>query len=246
MAKTSAQLKVAVAGFMQRDPSTFVRTVGSTTWDVLLQALNNSRLYAERLIDFELAKGAIQIDGVTATGGGLLTNAKLFGTNTAASVKKILTPFLPINSAAQQFPVDLATKRSWNDRVKRRFEGARPTDTSDFAEITDAPFQLVQQGNVIMVTPPDTTALPSVSFTVYADALLWLPDYTSAGTENDFLLDFCFDWLMYHSIQELNFFVKEDERVQLSSAMVKDAWNAIVKWNTELVYSTADDIGDLD
>jgi len=246
MAKTSGQLKIAVAGFMQRDPVTFVRTVSGTSWDVLLQAMNNARLYAERLIDFELSKKSIQITGVSLLNGGNLANATLLGTNTAVSVKKIITPFLPIQSDVQQFPVDLISKIGWNNRIKRRFEGARPTDTSDYAFITDAPFAVMQTGNTLAIVPPDSTAVPQATFTLYADAVCWLPDYTSAGTENDFLLDFAFDWLMYQSIQELNFFVKEDERVTLSAAMVNRAWNSVVQYNQELIASTVDDLINLD
>jgi len=245
MSNTSGQLKVAVAGFMQRDPSTFVRTVNAVTWDVLLQACNNARLYAERLIDFELAKVPIQIESVTLTTGGSLANAKLLGTSTAVGVKKLLDVFLATGDGGT-YPIKLQTKAYWNKRMLRRIENLLPTDVANSLRVIETPLSLTQIGQTIAVAPPDASALPSASFTVYAEAVRWLSPYTSAGTETDFLLDYCFDWLQYRAIQELNFFVKEDERVQLSTSLVNDAWRAIVQWNGELVASTADDESSLD
>jgi hypothetical protein len=63
--------------------------------------------------------------------------------------------------------------------------------------------------------------------------------------EEDFLLESCFDWLMYRAIWELNFYVKEDERVQLSQTLITDAWNAMRSWNENLISQSTDDV-DLD
>ena len=243
--QTAKQLEIAVAGFMQREPAFFVRTVGGQSFDLLLQAINNARLFAERMIDFEYSKVSVDIPGVDILNGGNLGNAVLHGTTTPVFVKKIRTPFLPsaINGGSQ-FPVDLRSKRKWNDRIKARFEGARPVDTTNFAFITDAPFVLVQDGNTIFVAPPDTTAFATNPFTVFADAIQWLPPYIT-GTETDFLLQYAFDWLQYRSIQELNYYLKEDERVTLSERQVSTAWDAIIKWNNELVLNNVDDV-DLD
>jgi hypothetical protein len=65
------------------------------------------------------------------------------------------------------------------------------------------------------------------------------------GTESDFLLVNCFDWLMYRCIYELNFFLKEDERVILSDKLMNEAWLALVEWNNQLIASAVDDV-DLD
>ena len=67
----------------------------------------------------------------------------------------------------------------------------------------------------------------------------WLDDYVD-GSETDFLLDYSFDWLMYRTIFELNFYLKEDERVQLSTGLVKEAWDAMVIWNNELIAANVD------
>jgi len=320
MANTQAMLATAVAGFMQRDPTSFVRLTGvvspslipvgaaydgsghfaltglningsyawtkstsdtniqcspvaltssgtfvaiarsiilvgtasvavtatlvatSTPFDLILQACNNARLYAERKIDFELSVNTVTIPAVDRFNGASLNTAVLYGTSTSANVKKIRTPFVAMANG-HQFPVDLWTKKKWNDRLKARYEGARPTDTSDYACITDSPFVVVQDGFNIFVAPADSNSLLG-TFPVYLDCWLWLPPYVN-GTENDFLLDNCFDWMMYRCIYELNFFLKEDERVELSTKLMGDSWDAVIKWNDQLINTAVDDT-DLD
>lgn len=267
MANTQSMLATAVAGFLQRDPSTFLRGTGgltqlldaagnlmldaggqpimvpvTVTLDLLLQACNNSRLYAERVIDFTFAAATVTIPSVDLKNGASLDTAILTGTMTSVRVKKIITPFLGMADGTQ-YPVDLWTKKKWNDRIKRRFEGARPTDSTNYAFITDSPFVVIQNGNTVFVTPADSTAFQN-NFPIYLDCLTWLPPYVN-GTENDFLLDSCFDWMMYRSIYELNFFLKEDERVQIAEKLMTDSWNAVIKWNNELIAANVDDV-DLD
>ena len=268
---TSGQLKSAVAGFMHRDPSVFVRpAIGSVTgyltddqgnrilgsdgnpivitlpgvasFDILLQAMNNARLYAERRVDFELAVTQVHIPGLNLNDGGSLSNAVLASDDsTPVKIKKIRTPYLPLHHPGHYFPVDLTSKKKWDDRIKARWEGAHPNDRADFAYLTDSPFELVQSGNTVFVAPPNARMYQAGALTIAADVLAWLPDYVD-GTEEDFVLDFCFDWLMYRTIQELNFFLKEDERVQLSTKMVQEAWDALVIWNNELQASSVDDV----
>lgn len=240
---TVADLKTAVAGFMQRPQTTFVRTDMTPNLDLLLVACNNGRLYAERRIDFELAKLQAYIEGVSPLNGASLSTAKKMSDDSPVSLKKIITPYLSFNNGSGQYPIDLWTKKKWADRVKARFEGAKPTDTSEFAFITDSPFVLVQDGPNIFVAPGDTTALTD-PFIVYLDAIAWLPNYT-LGTQTDFIIQNCFDWMMFYCVDELNYYLKEDERVMLSKQQLEDKWNSVILWNDQLIASSVDDI-DLD
>jgi hypothetical protein len=69
-------------------------------------------------------------------------------------------------------------------------------------------------------------------------------DTYTTGVDSDFFLEECRDWLMFRTIQELNFFIKEDQRVQLSQAIVQQAWEAVKSWNAENQYTEQD--SDLD
>lgn len=250
MANTVNMLKLAIAGFMQRDPGVFVRGEQPNTVDLLLQACNNARLYAERRIDFELSKCDVTIADVSLTNGGSLEDAVLKDSNPAEAVrvKKIITPYLPLADAGDVYPVDLISRKSWDENVKRRFSLASPKDRIDLATFTTAPFVLVQDGNLIFVTPADTSQFDS-TFTVSANVVRWLDAYvqgdvnmTAQSDQNDFLLDNCFDWMLFYGITQLNFYLKEDQRVQLSSSMLKDTWDSMVTWNNELIKASSDDV----
>lgn len=61
------------------------------------------------------------------------------------------------------------------------------------------------------------------------------------GSQTNFLIEHCFDFLMYRSIVELNFFLKEDERVVISDAMLEKTWQNVVAWNETVVRNATTD-----
>lgn len=60
------------------------------------------------------------------------------------------------------------------------------------------------------------------------------------GTQEDFFLVDCLDWMLYQTVKELNLFLKEDQRVAISDAMMKEAWESVKAWNSSLVPTTDD------
>jgi hypothetical protein len=46
---------------------------------------------------------------------------------------------------------------------------------------------------------------------------------------------------MYRSIFELNFFLKEDERVAISDSMLQLTWQNVVAWNETVVRNSTTD-----
>lgn len=60
--------------------------------------------------------------------------------------------------------------------------------------------------------------------------------------DTNFLLDYGFDYIMYRSIVELNFFIKEDERFQVNTSMVSDTWNSLLAWDASLISPTETEI----
>jgi hypothetical protein len=71
------------------------------------------------------------------------------------------------------------------------------------------------------------------------DVFKWMDSYVN-GTETDFLLDYCFDYMLFRTISELNYFLKEDQRVALSTQVVKDAWESLKAWNAMIVEQSDD------
>jgi hypothetical protein len=238
MPTTSGELKIAVAAFMHRQPASFL--AGTTSFDVLLKAMNNARLETERLIDFELSKVSVDLLNMSVVDGIDLVEARLHGTNELVNVKKIKKPYLAYTNAVNGlFPIGFTSQESWIARVQKHHEMTSPKDNAP-SVATTAPFVLVQVGTRVFVVPPDATNLGGDTINVYLDVLRWLPKYVT-GDEQDFLLENCFDWLMYRTIEELNFFLKEDERVQLSAGLVARSWEAVTRWNANLILQGVDD-----
>jgi hypothetical protein len=45
---------------------------------------------------------------------------------------------------------------------------------------------------------------------------------------------------MYRAIWELNFFLKEDERVSLDRDLINESWEAVKSWNENLINLATD------
>ncbi len=322
MSATANDLMTATASFMGRERSTFIRN----GFDCLLQATNNARLYAERMVDFELSRVSVEVPNVSLTDGGSLDSAVLHSDHTTpVNVKKIKKAFITFPNNSNTFPVSFYSRDKWLRRVQRNWERLRPIDPAVFANKnvewwssdffgSVQQFAVVQMARKVYLTPADERIFNSPNVTLYFDVLQWLPLYgkttligsttsttasklvasaahfvtdgvhigmvvrnTTTGAEaivaavesetslllnsnifasgnaysipvakeSDFLLDACFDWLLYRSVWELNFMLKEDERVQLSQTLITDAWNALRCWNENLLLQSVDD-SDLD
>ena len=310
-------LMTSVASFMGRERSTFIRN----GFDVLLQACNNARLYAERSIDFELSRVSVEIPNVSLSDGASLDDAVLHSDHsTPVSVKKIKKCFIAFAGNTNTFPIAFYSRDKWLRRVQRNWEKLRPIDWSSLARQSMEEqfgffqqFAVIQTGRQVYLVPASKDAVGE-SFTLFLDVLQWLPSYgkeavlgiassTTAGKlvnsvgdfinqnvhigmvvtnttngkaatitaiesgttlalnadvfvsgdsysiltadEDDFLLDSAFDWLMYRAIWELNWYLKEDERVQISQVLIADAWNALRSYNENLIVQATDDF-DLD
>jgi hypothetical protein len=61
------------------------------------------------------------------------------------------------------------------------------------------------------------------------------------ATQTNFLLDYCFDFMMFRSIYELNFYLKEDSRVELSDKLMENIWDNVQKWNATIIGNTVSD-----
>jgi hypothetical protein len=237
MARTYKDLREAVAAFMHRDPQAFA----SRGSDLLANAINNARLYAERLIDFEFCKTQVVISCSTTVGGDIADAKLLVDNTTPIRVKKVGRCFLAFSDGSGYFTIDMITYDHWINITRSRNDSVKPTDPADWSQITDAPPSFVQYGSTFFIAPSDPKWLGGTTFNVYLDCWRWLDDYDD-DLQTDFLLQNCFDWLMYRSIYELNFFLKEDERVQLSEKLMSDSWSAIIRWNSNIIEQATSDV----
>lgn len=97
----------------------------------------------------------------------------------------------------------------------------------------------------------NTPAVPNIPFV--ADVVEFLPPYENAGTGSedqtstvdgkdladpyitDFLLDDCYDYLLWRTIVELNVFLKDDDQVGVSQTKMTEALENIRAWNADLI-----------
>jgi hypothetical protein len=104
-------------------------------------------------------------------------------------------------------------------------------------------------GDTVSNTTDGTSGLimavdSETQLTVNADIFVSGEDYSIAtvdGTQTNFLLDFAFDFMTFRTIYELNFFLKEDQRVALSDKLLTDAWNNVIRWNATIIGNSVDD-----
>lgn len=240
------QLKLAVAGYTKLAPENFVRKCGADTIDLLLQSCNNARLYAERMIDFEYSRAQAYLVIASLVDGADLDDAITWETRSededdqvSIKIKKITTPWIS-NNTSDLTPVKLSSKRAWNKRITRRSSYIADNRAVELTEQSVTDVYLVQNGRTVFVSPASTNVFTSGSVTMALDVIKWLDSYVD-GNETDFLLEFCFDWMIWRAIYELNQYLKEDERVPVNEKLMLEAWDSVVKWNNELVESISDD-----
>lgn len=303
---TYSKLRDSVAGYLHRTPETFY----FNGQDLLLTAINNAKNFAQRAVDFELAKVFGQLNNVSPVNGANIRTIVYFGTGTTFLVKSLKRAFLLDSTSANQLPIDFISREAYVQRLRRQTENAYIVNQTMIVNIPQISVASMQVGQTIYVVPA-TVANPSIS--LFFDAVEWLPDFTpvpitstntsvsvsnladtaggfiAAGvrigdlvtnngdgtsavvtsvnsatslglnadiflttprsytiytvpqTQTNFLLDYCFDYMLFRSIWELNYFLKEDARVQLSDVMMKEIWDNVIKWNNTIIANSTDD-----
>ena len=308
MPTTYAQLRDKIAAYIHR-PADILNYNGQ---DMLLQAVNNTKNFAQRVVDFELSRVFVQLPNVHPTNGADMSGLQLFGTATPVVVKSLEHAFFGLGDGTSQFPVDFVSRDAYVNRLRRRYDenfvSANPQSLTSIG--TGFTQTVVQYGTTIFFIPGSSG--PSATQTVYFDAIKWLPDFTTTlllgtttstvagqlvdagktfittgvrigdvvintttnasavvtavnsqtaltlsadifvsgqtysiayvdGAQTNFLLDFCFDFMLFRTLYELNFFLKEDSRVELSDKLMTDLWENVKKWNITIVGNTVSD-----
>lgn len=212
-------LKQVILGCVARTSKAFV--AGSTNFvDV---AINNAVIYAQRRVDFEWNKGVIVVPCATV---GSLLNA-LDENGEPVKVKKIIKAF-----GAKQPTIGDSTSVPYLSRVSQIADDT----TGRLNHCCCSGNRVVHEGLKVFHAPEINEA-----HNLYFYAVKWLPRLV-ADEDTNFLLEQAFDFLMYRSILELNFFIKEDERFQVSKVMLEDAWQSVITWDASLVSPTETEI----
>lgn len=187
-------------------------------------AINNAIIYAQRKCDFEWNKALVS---VSCDPTGRIDKAVEIDTGETVKLKKIIKALGSVNPG-------LANNRSL-PYLSRTSQIADDTLRKQNHCCDNSP-RVIHDGIKVYHTP-----LIEGKHNLFFYAIKWMPRLVKESDTN-FLLDYGFDFIMYRSIIELNFFIKEDERFQVSNALVSDAWNTLTAWDASLISPTETEI----
>lgn len=233
---TEIEFQGLVAAYVNRPVAHF--TQGNPAVNLLRVAINNAKKWAQRSLDFELARTSVTVV-VDAVTGGLLTSAVDTGSGLAVNVNRIENAYLGYVGSSQSVqayrPIQITSKQHMAFRQRTAWENvSRDVTTQGYPTCTSINVpKLIRQGGTIFVSPVDASLTAVGTFTVLLDVYQWMPDY-SDDIQDDFFLENCQDWLMYRSIRELSYFVKDANRAVVTGGMMDEAWKTVIDWNTSL------------
>jgi len=240
------QLKTKVAAYCNRDVASFV----VNGFDVLTDAINQARRWAQLVHDFNYcrARGVFNVSFQT---GGDITSLVAVGTTNPLDVKKIEGAYIqdPNNITYSYSGIPIKIYSRWVDKQRqtRLYRGGDPysyPNGTTIPTLIQQPndVQLIIQNTQAYLTPGVISAYQSLSsLNIILDVIAFQPDLVN-DTDQDFFCNYCNPWLTQASINGLNVYLKEDERLQLQAAGLEKMWTAILAWDAAL---DGEDDGDL-
>lgn len=214
-------IKQVVLGCVSRLSSSF----NTGTQNFVDIAVNNAIIYAQRKADFEWNKGDISIE---CDPTGNIMSAK-DEDGCVVKIKKIIKAY-----GLTQPPMGASPSIPYLSKVSQIADDTLTQKSACWAP--DSP-RVIHNGQKVFHVPTPT----ETPYNLYFYAVKWLPRLVK-DSDTNFLLEYGFDFIMYRSILELNFFIKEEERFQVSQAMVQEAWNTLVGWDASLISPTETEI----
>jgi hypothetical protein len=160
-------------------------------------------------------------------------------------LKKVLIGYLPFVDNTGVAPMKIYSKQEWADRRRRmsdEFTSLRISEAKSMLAATG--FGIIMDGKKFFVDPQSPQVFGwQNQLNVFFDGIRWLEDFDDVEqcqSHQQFLLDYAFDILLYRAVTELNFFLKEDERVNISSKQWDVSWNNVMQWNATIFGNTTD------
>jgi hypothetical protein len=216
-------LRETILGCVSRAKSSF-QAGGQNFADL---AVNNAIIYAQRNWDFQFQMGEVNI--LCSPRGSML--AARDACDCPVKLKRIIKAFgetQPTGHCDTSIPY-LSRGSQVADSTNSQKHGCGGCNS----------LKVVHEGQEVYLSPGTATAEDPKKLYFYA--VKWLPRVVK-DTDTNFLFDYGFDFLMYRSIYELNFFIKEDERFQVSTKMLNDSWQSLTAWDVSLVSPTETEI----
>jgi hypothetical protein len=234
---TLPDLKSKIAAYLQKAVVDF--TVNGI--DLLLDAINRSHQYAQMQYDFELMRCSVDVS-ISLTQGAFFSPALIHGTSNYVTVKKVRRAYFNDGTGVLR-PINFINREGVSSDLDLRWRGeefsrarAYPQPFSGY----DTP-SIVQTGITLYMYPTDTNVVGNSPVEVVLDVYRYFPDY-STDLDNDFLLQFGDDFLMWASVCRLNYFSKEFVNRQEGNVSPPEkerdaAWADLLAWDGSLLLS---------
>jgi hypothetical protein len=235
---TLAQLKVAIAAFLQKTTSDF--TFSSV--DLLLVGINQSKTWAQQQHDFEALRTTATVSVNLST--GVLLSTAIDDAAASVAIKKIEAAYLSYTDGLR--PIDYIGAASQASDLRRRYSGLpfEPGNNSPLvSSLGDFVPTLVQRGGKLYLYP-DSRALfsPATTVTVSLDIIKFLADFGGSEPTDpaDFFLARGWEFLMWKTICDYNymwqeFVPREEGQMPPPTAQRDAAWAALTAWDNALV-----------
>jgi hypothetical protein len=223
------ELRSAVLQYLQVPTSDEAMFTRNST-DLILVATNNALRTAQKRHDFNylLHTAQVTVDPSLGVDWTSITNPEGTGT----TLRRLECVFLV--QATGVLPIRWMTRAHLANEVLRSNDRsvAREWYPTDAVEYVTDQYALVE-GNKIYIHPKPDTAT-TVELTGYK----WLADMASASDTN-FIIEFGFDWLMWQTLVELNYFTKQfvarqEGNLPPPTQMAERAWLDLVDWDNAL------------
>jgi hypothetical protein len=229
---TYAQFRNAVTAFTNRTEA----DLNKNGVDMVLIAANMAKAEAQRRKKFNMSRDRAFISA-KADGTDISAFTTLPGSGTAVKVAGIESVWLYSFDGAYYTRARLVKMISSQD-IRNYY----PVGNS--GELNPAP---VTQDSSTLVCYVRGTKLYFLGLTnasgVYAmaDVFKYMPDYS--GTNTDFFLDYHSDWLIAKTVDYLNIFLKEDQRVAISQGKLEATWTSVTAFDDDFAGGSSDDAG---
>lgn len=234
---TIANFKIKVAAYLNRDPASFV----VSSFDILLDAINDAHRECQQRVNFARAfttgfistnAFGVALSGAkTAPGGStavnfrVVTGAWQYVTSGSSYAKFKQYDFISEADLANILPFQNEYPFGWPEVVV-------PT-TAQQATLKQRVYVRPGDGKIYLTGVGDLTAIWIEGFQI-------MPDYDAVTVTTDFILDNYHAWLLWATLQKLNGYLKEDQRVVISQRALEQAWDVVMLDDTNIreSYST--------
>ena len=222
---TWADFQTTVLAYINRQ-SADIPTIGSV--NLVVVAANMAKNEAQRRHHFKMARVDALIS--TSVNGADLSTATLVDGVTAVVLKKVEAAWLYTTSGANKVryaKIPPTTLGSLN----REYVASSITDVNNPPVVNPSPYP--PYGNINLYWYIKGTAIylggAATSTSILLDAIKWMPDYD--GSITDFFLTYHTDWMLYKTVDNLQRYLKEDQRVMISQTDLEKRWTSVVNFD---------------